>query len=266
MADDTGKKPEGPLGQDFWDRACFPGRLLTFVITDCTDGAPILQFSAADAQGGYHASNNGSNIVSFCTLPGYQFTLSAGRYASMTVSVTQKMFDDRQVVLCLTPLPKLPDGINPEPWPRCFVSAAVGLDPRSGDAFLDMARAFRSIMRTGSRGGDIVAAYEADESQELFRKLADDPTIMLRVLSIALRVMPLVARVVTRAADESTGLRRLPKDERLDPVLAKDMQTLLQDAERLAGSWKLLPLVSAAVTLAERKGIMASIVDEDRAD
>jgi hypothetical protein len=261
MADDKGKKPEGPLGQDYWDVACFPGRLLTFVITDCTNGAPILQFSAFDAKGAFHASNNGTNVMAFCTLPGYQFTVSAGGYSSLTVSVDRKMFDDRQVVICLMPIPQnLPSGTRPNGW--CFVAAAAGLDPKSDDAFLEMARAFRSIMRTGRRGGEIIAAYEAEESEGFLRKLAEDREFMAQTLSVALRAMPLVARIVERARGDRVGMTGFTADERLDPALAKDIRAILKQAEDRTGGWKFLPLVAEAAKHAEHVGVMAAILAE----
>jgi hypothetical protein len=264
MADDKGKKPEGPLGQDFWDDYCFPGRLLTFVITDCTNGAPILQFSASDARGAFHASNNGTNLVAFCTTPGYQFTVSAGGYSSLTVSVTREMFDDRQVVLCLLPLPRNLPPPTTGNW--CFVAAAAGLDPKSEDAFLEMARAFRSIMRTGISGSEILAAYEAEESVGLLRKLAEDREFMAQTLTIALRAMPLVARIVARASESGVGLAGFTKDERLDPALAKSIRGILKQAEERTGDWKLLPLLAEAVKHAEHVGVMASILADRPSD
>lgn len=264
MADDTGNVPEGPLGQDFWDIQCFPGRLLTFVLTDCTNGAPILLFSATDAQGNGLTSNNGRNLLAFCTLPGYQFTVSAGGYTPLTVSVTREMFDDRQVVLCMMPLPKSLPPPTRGKW--CFVAAAAGVDLEADDAFLDMARAFRSIMRTGARGGAIMDAYESEESDALLRKLAKDASFMARTTSVALRAMPVVARIVMRAGADVVGRRRLGEDERLSRPLASDILDLLKDIEERTGPWALLPLVAEAVRIAERRGILASLLDDQSND
>lgn len=264
MADDKpNEKPEGPFGQDYWDKACFPGRFLTFVITDCTTGAPIILFTARDNTT-IVPSNNGRNILTMCTLPGYQFTVSANGYIPVQVTVNRQMFDDRNAVICLPPVPPPPNLPPPTTGEWCFLSAALTGKADAADEFLDLARAFRDIAITGQRGADLVSLYYGEESEPLFRGLLEDKEMAFALMAITLRLAPFVARVIEAARAPSDAPRPALEDEKLDRAIAKAILIQIELAEARFGSYRVLKLLRETVENAVERGMLRALLTDDR--